>query len=498
VATAGTWRGVLAGAAAGLTAVAAMEVISWLAGLQTLPALLQDPILEVMPGPVFGFLIDNLQHWGKVLEEIGLLAGMVAALAVLGGAAARLARWRSGAGAGLAAGAVAWLVVMLAVLPAAGKGLFGIAEGVQPVILWALIFAVYALVWEWLARPTVSPDPAADPGRRRFLATVGVGAASLVLIGLLRVPQWVRAAVTPPESAHQGPVPAITPASQFYQVSKNFQDPAVSANGWSLQVGGMVGRPLHLSLPQLEGIPGVTQVVTLECVSNDVGGPLMSTGRFTGLPLRDLLTMASPAQGARAVGFKARDGYTESLSLDTVMGSSEILVAYRLNGAALPSTHGFPARVLVPGHYGMKGPKWLDSIELTAGLENGYWEQQGWDRDAVVRTTARFDVPVDGALLQARATVVLAGVAFAGTRGVQAVEWTANGGKSWNPADLEAPLSPLSWVRWRASWKPASGGTSELAVRAHDGTGQVQTSDQTPSFPSGASGYHQISVVVAP
>jgi len=164
-----------------------MEVISWLAGLQTLPALLQDPILEVMPGPVFGFLIDNLQHWGKVLEEIGLLAGMVAALAGLGGAAARLACWRSGAGAGLAAGAVAWLVVMLAVLPAAGKGLFGIAEGVQPVILWALIFAVYALVWEWLARPTVSPDPAADPGRRRFLATVGVGVVSLVLIGLFRV-----------------------------------------------------------------------------------------------------------------------------------------------------------------------------------------------------------------------------------------------------------------------------------------------------------------------
>jgi len=81
---------------------------------------------------------------------------------------------------------------------------------------------------------------------------------------------------------------------------------------------------------------------------------------------------------------------------------------------------------------------------------------------------------------------------------VQAVEWTNNGGKSWNPADLEAPHAPLSWVRWRASWKPTSGGTSELAVRAHDGTGQVQTSDQTPSFPSGASGYHQISVVVAP
>jgi DMSO/TMAO reductase YedYZ molybdopterin-dependent catalytic subunit len=341
-----------------------MEVLGWLVGLQTLPALLQDPLLAAMPGPVFGFLIDTLQHWGKVLEEIGLLIAMVVALAVLGGAAARLARWRAGARAGLVAGAAAWLVVMAVVLPAAGRGFFGLADGFQPLVLWALVFAVYAFVWEWLARPGERPEEAFDPGRRRFLTAlpVGIAAASLVLIGALRVPQWVRAAVTPPESVRPGPVPAITPASQFYQVSKNFQDPVVPPRGWALQVSGMVGRSLHLSLQELEAIPGVTQVVTLECVSNDVGGPLMSTGRFTGLPLRDLLTMASPTSGARAVGFKARDGYTESLSLDTVMRSPEILVAYRLNGGALPDPHGFPARVLIPGHYGMKGPKWLDGI----------------------------------------------------------------------------------------------------------------------------------------
>src|SRR5438309_2314682 len=220
-----------------------MEVASRLVGLQTLPALLQDPVLAAMPGPIFGFLIDTLQHWGKVLEEAGLLVAMVAGLAVLGGAAARLAGWRSDARAGLLAGAVAWLVVMVGVLPAA------------------------------------------------------------------------------------------TPAPDFYQVSKNFQDPVVSANGWALQVGGHVGRPLRLSLPELEAIPGVTEVVTLECISNNVGGSLMSTGRFTGLPLRDLLTMAGPTPGARVVAFKARDGYTESLTLDTVMATAEILVAYRLNGA---------------------------------------------------------------------------------------------------------------------------------------------------------------------
>jgi hypothetical protein len=145
----------------------------------------------------------------------------------------------------------------------------------------------------------------------------------------------------------------------------------------------------------------------------------------------------------------------------------------------------------------MKGPKWLDGIELVANPQDGYWEQQGWDRDAVVRTTARFDVPVNGALLRAHGPVVLAGVAFAGVRGVRAVEWSTDGGKAWQPADLEPPLSPLSWVRWRATWTPASGGTSELVVRARDGAGQLQTSDQMPSYPSGATGYHRITVDVA-
>jgi DMSO/TMAO reductase YedYZ molybdopterin-dependent catalytic subunit len=482
-----------------------MEVAGQLLGLQTLPALLQDPVLAAMPGPVFGFLIDTLQHWGKVLEEAGLLVAMVAALAVLGGAAARLARGRAGARGGLLAGAAAWLLVMVVALPAAGRGLFGLGDGIQPMILWALIFAVYAFLWEWLVRPRASTfvgteegGRQVDVGRRRFLAALpfGVAAASLALIGLIRIPEWVRSAVTPPGAARPGPVPAITPAADFYQVSKNFQDPVVSAHGWALQVGGMVGRPLRLSLAELEAIPGVTQVVTLECISNNVGGSLMSTGRFTGLPLRDLLMMASPTPGAHAVAFKARDGYTESLSLDTVMGSSEILVAYRLNGAALPDVHGFPARMLVPGHYGMKGPKWLDGIQLVTNVAEGYWEQQGWDQQALVRTTARFDVPADGALLRAQSPAVLAGVAFAGLRGVRAVEWTSDDGKSWNPAHLEPPLSPLTWVRWRAVWTPSRQGSFALTVRARDGTGQVQTSDVLPSYPSGAAGYHRIGVDV--
>ena len=176
--------------------------------------------------------------------------------------------------------------------------------------------------------------------------------------------------------------------------------PAVDGGQWRLRVGGMVDKSLTLSMADLRAMPATTEFVTLECVSNNVGGDLMSTGRFTGTPLNALVSKASPRQGAGWVRFTARDGYTESLPLSLVAGAPEILVAYELDGAPLPDGHGYPARVLIPGHYGMKGPKWLDSIELASSELRGYWEQQGWDHNAIVKTTARFDVPLEGDVLK--------------------------------------------------------------------------------------------------
>jgi DMSO/TMAO reductase YedYZ molybdopterin-dependent catalytic subunit len=448
-----------------------------------------------MPGPVFGFLIDNLQHAGKVMEEAGLIVTMVVALAALG-ALAGLASERLGLGrVGLVAAAVAWAVVTFALLPIGGLGLLGLGGGATTPVIWALVFVVYWLVWDlaW-ARPAEAP---VDMGRRRLITTapVLVGAGSLVLLGVLKVPDWVRVIVAPPESGLSGPVPELTPVEHFYRVSKNFSDPTVPSSGWSLRVGGLVGRPLRLSYQDLRAVPATTQYVTLECISNDVGGNLMSTGRFTGVPLRDLLTMAEPRPGAGAVNFRAHDGYTESLPLSVVMESPEIMVAHQLDGAPLPDLHGFPARMLIPGRYGMKGPKWLESIDLASSEGGGFWEQQGWDTQSVVRTTSRFDSPQSGAVVRMGA-VQLAGVAFAGRRGVQVVEWSADGGHSWAPADLKPVLSPLTWTLWTASWSPDAEGVHTLVVRARDGGGELQTSDQAPSYPSGATGHHTIQVTV--
>ena len=489
-------RGAWAGLVAGFAVVAAMYVAALLTGVRALPDLLQQQILSVMPGPVFGFLIDNLQHAGKVIEEVGLIAAMVIALACLGAAAGMVTERYRLPQAGLLAGAVAWLVVGLVALPLGGQGLLGLNGGPATPVLWALVFVAYWLVWQ-NAWGLAAPETPVDAGRRRvvMMTPVIIGVGSLALIGVLKVPEWVRAVVAPPESGLTGPVPEITPVENFYRVSKNFTDPVVAAQGWALAVTGAVGRSLRLNYRDLQALPSMSEYVTMECISNDVGGNLMSTGKFTGVPLRDLLTMAEPRSGAGAVNFRARDGYTESLPLSAVMSSTEIMVVHQLDDKPLPDAHGFPARMLIPGRYGMKGPKWLDQIEVAAAEGGGFWEQQGWDSQAVVRTTARFDSPAGSAVVRLGA-VELAGVAFGGRRGVQAVEWSADGGRSWSSAALKEPLSPLTWVLWRATWTPTSEGVYTLVVRARDGNGDLQGAQQAPSFPSGAAGYHAVRVTV--
>src|SRR5256885_880461 len=297
-------------------------------GLRPLPQLLNEPLLSVMPGFVFGFLIDTLQHAGKVIEEAGLILLMLVLLGLLG-----------------AAGSVASLRWTSRYLPFAFAG-----------VGWLLVVAVA---------------------------------------------------------------------------------------GWRLKVGGLAAKPLSLSVGDLRALPATEQYVTLSCISNNVGGNLISTGLFKGVPLRDLLAMASPQPGASWVAFRARDGYTESVPMSVVLGAPEVLVAYGLDGPALPMNHGFPARVLIPGRYGMKQPKWLDSIELAGDEARGYWEQQGWDHNALVKTTARFDLPRDGEILKLGA-MEIGGVAFAGTRGVSKVEYSTNGGAGLGGAPFWTPPSPPS------------------------------------------------------
>ncbi len=486
------------GCVAGIALVALMYMAALVFALRPLPQALNEPLLAIMPGWLFGFLIDTLQHAGKVVEEIGLIVAMVVLLGVLG-AASFLAslRWQTQY-LPFAFAAAGWVVVTAVLLPVAGSGFLGLNDGPVTPVIWATLFAIYAVILQFGSRPPVDAHAAVDPSRRRFLGAVPltIGAVSLGVLGLRLIPDWYRAVFNAPEAGLVGASPAITPVANWYVVSKNFADPVVDGQSWRLHVNGLVGKPLTLSLGDLRGLQSTTQYVTFECISNDVGGNLMSTGAFTGVPLRDLVAMASPQPQAGWVAFKARDGYTESLPLSTVQSAPEILVAYDLNGVELPAGHGYPARMVIPGHYGMKAPKWLDTIELVTHESGGYWEQQGWDHSAVVKTTSRFDMPRDSDILKL-GPVSLAGVAFAGTRGINRVEYSTDGGSSWTDAPFDPPLSPLTWVLWRATWTPASEGAYRLVVRATDGTGQVQTGLGTPSYPDGAAGYHTVHVNIS-
>lgn len=489
-------RGSVAGLVAGLALAAGMYLAALLAGLRPLPQLLQQPLLAALPGPVFGFLIDSLQHAGKVLEELGLLLAMLAGLAALGAGHALVRRRWPVPYLALATGAAGWAAVVLVLLPLSGDGFLGLGEGITAPLLWAILFAAYAVVLELGLGGEASRAPA-DLDRRRFLgrAPLAIGGLSLAFLGFRLIPGWYTAVAHPPEAGGSGPVPELTPPGNFYVVSKNFQDPAISASGWALKVSGAAGAPYRLSLDELRALPSTTQAMTLECISNNVGGDLISTGLFTGVPLRDLLRRADPRPEAAAVNFRARDGFTESLPLSLVLGAPEILVAHALDGAPLAVGHGFPARVLIPGHYGMKGPKWLDEIALAATEQGGYWEQQGWDRQAVVKTMARIDSPREGDTLRASAATV-SGVAFAGTRGIAAVEVSVDGGSSWAPAELKPPLGPLTWTLWSFPWAPRVEGAYLLKARARDGSGELQAAQAAPSFPSGSSGYHAVHVNV--
>jgi len=496
-----TWRpaavrGFAWGALAGLALVALMYVAGVFLGLRPLPQALSGPILALMPGFVFGFLIDTLQHAGKVVEEFGLIVAMIVGLGVLGAAwAVASRRWRLAQSA-LVFAAAGWLVVVAALLPISGDGFLGLTDGPTTPIIWALLFAIYGLILQ-MGTPRSLPDQA-DPGRRRTIRAVplAIGAASLGVLGLRLLPDWYHAIFNPPEAGLRGLSMEITPIENFYIVSKNFGDPVVDEHGWSLAIGGAVDKPMNLSLSDLRALPSATEYVTLACISNNVGGDLMSTGSFTGVRLRELLALANPRANGTWAAFKARDGYAESLAMTLINGAPEVLVAYDLDGAPLPNAHGFPARIVLPGHYGMKGPKWLDSIQLVDHESGGYWEMQGWDHNAVVKTTARFDVPRDGDIVKL-GTVSLNGVAFAGTRGVSKVEYSTDGGKSWTAADFKPPLSQLTWVLWSAAWTPGGEGSYELRVRATDGSGSPQDPKDSPSYPNGAAGYHTIRINVA-
>jgi len=287
----------------------------------------------------------------------------------------------------------------------------------------------------------------------------------------------------------------VTDSDHFYVISKNFSDPVVRQDKWRLMVDGMVERPTMLAYEDLLALPSTTFLRTMECISNDIGGNLISNGQWTGVPLRIVLERAGVRSGAIKVQFGCDDGYSTAIPIAEAMEEQTIL-AYQLNGAPLPERHGFPTRLIFPAHYGMKNPKWITRITVTSDDYLGYWERQGWSDASVVQTMARIDTPTRKDRLAVGAPAVIAGIAYAGKRGIAGVEVSTDDGKSWQQAALQSPLGALTWVFWAHQWTPPNAGEFKVLARATDGGGTLQPAESTPPIPLGATGYHRVPMTV--
>jgi DMSO/TMAO reductase YedYZ molybdopterin-dependent catalytic subunit len=287
--------------------------------------------------------------------------------------------------------------------------------------------------------------------------------------------------------------PAITPNDKFYVTS--YRSPSdIRINQWSLAIKGLVEKPFTLTHPQLLERSAVSQIVTLECVGNGVAADAISTAEWKGVPLKVLLEEAGALSQAVDVVFRATDGYSDSIPIARAM-VGDVLVAHTMNGVPLPRGHGFPARMIVPGIYGMKNVQWLTEIELVGEDYKGYYQQKGWSDEAAVKTSSHIDLPGHGGVIKGREAFVR-GFAFAGTRGIAKVELSFDGGESWREAQLEPELAPAAWRFWSYRWELPKPGRHAIAVRATDGRGRLQATEEQAAFPDGAVGLHEITVSV--
>lgn len=518
-------RGVLAGLVAAIVALGVAELVAGLSSAWRSPVLdVGDRVVDLVPAPVKDLAID----WFGTADKVALLVGIgvvLALYAALVGVLAVRGRVRLGM-VGIALFGVVGAMAVLAsredrpvtaVLPS----LLGAAAGAGA--LWWLTAARHVPLDVAEPGPTdtraeSSPEGRASgvpPSRRRFLVTagalggVGVAAAAggrwlggrfsaAASRAQVLLPRARRPLAPVPDAVRldvEGITPFTTPNSAFYRIDTALTVPQVPVDSWRLRIDGMVERTLELSYAQLLERELVEADITMTCVSNEVGGGLVGNARWLGVRLDELLEEVGVDRDADQVVGRSVDGYTCGFPVEALADGRDALVAVGMNGEPLPLRHGFPARLIVPGLYGyVSATKWLQQIELTRfDRFDHYWVPRGYAVEAPIKTASRIDTPKGLARIPAGPTPI-AGVAWAQTRGISAVEVQIDDG-SWQTAELAAQLNEVVWRQWVLRWD-ATPGRHTVRVRATDGTGAIQTDERSEPLPDGSSGLHQIVVLV--
>jgi DMSO/TMAO reductase YedYZ molybdopterin-dependent catalytic subunit len=488
--------GAAAGVIAMLVTTIVMVLLRTLAGVPLPLELGSDRFVPMLSVGTFLHLIHivggfvagkRLGFWSFFLGQIGLGLALGAAYAFVLPRVRRRSLLLGVGGAVLAA----WLVTLAVLFPALPSSYIGLPPRLAAVVAsltLLVLLALFAVLLVWLTG-FLSPQTGATRGlsRRELLAAAGGGLVALAAGGLVKR-LYNRSTIRYDGLTTKPPIDPITPNDRHYVVTKNFVDPDVDSSLWRLELTGLVEHPHTYDLDELKGLPSREQELTLECISNGIGGGLISNARWTGVPLHRLLERAGVKDDATHVYAQAVDGYGHGFTIEKGLQSTTLL-AYAMNEEALPRRHGYPVRLLVPGSYGEVSVKWITRIELLDEAKKGFYEQQGW-RAERVHTMSRIDRPGGVRKIQRGQRLPVSGIAFAGDRGVSKVELSTDGGRTWQETRIDYRGSRLTWALWEYDWEPEQEGVHELVVRATDGGGELQTAEEGGINPDGSTGYH--------
>ncbi len=356
-----------------------------------------------------------------------------------------------------------------------------------------------------------APGPDRGPGRRGFVltsagvlaATGSAGALGRFLPSLtggagsrgeLALPAPAEPLPALPSGADldvPGLAPFTTPNKDFYRIDTALTIPRLDSTQWTLRVHGLVDEPFEIDMDELLSRGLVEADITLACVSNQVGGDLIGNTRWLGFPLAELLREAGVHSDADQILSTSQDGWTCGTPTEVVMDGRDSLLAVGMGGEPLPHVNGFPARMVVPGLYGfVSATKWVTDIRLTRFAdEQAYWARRGWGVRAPIKTMSRIDVPAPLGRVDS-GEVVLAGIAWAQHRGIDAVEVRVDDGDWWE-AELAAVPGIDTWVQWVAE-VDLDPGMHSVEVRSTDSTGFTQPAERVDPIPDGATGWHRI------
>ena len=506
----------LAGIAAGAMGLATSYLVATVMAVTSPVVAVGDTVIDLTPGPVVKAAIDLFGMADKAVLLSGVLILLVLASAGIGVLARRSLNLAFGATGLLSA------LGLGAVVTQAGSSL-----AILPVFVgfsaWLVALSVLsgrlsesggreAGEQGSVAASDVSGDGAARVGRRGFMQALGLsGVAAAAVAGaawwigrsraglqntvrLLKLDQVSKPAVPPATSVGlEGITPWMTPNEDFYLIHTALFPPTVSPDEWRLRIHGLVDQPLEFGYSDLVARQMTEAWITINCVSNQIGGDLIGNAWWSGVRLADLLAEAGVRDGADAILQTSKDGWTCGTPLAALTDDRDAMLAVAMNGKPLPIEHGFPVRTLVPGLYGfVSACKWVVDLEVTRFDDiSAYWTERGWSERAPVKISSRIDVPRSGGSVAAGAARV-GGLAWAQHTGIREVQVSLDGGP-WQVAERLGEVPTVdTWVQWETGIQVGQG-DHELRVRAVGRDGEVQTGVVADVLPDGATGWHTVS-----